>query len=291
MQRRSLTLAWGEISYLCWEPTTPNGTDVVLLHGAGLDNAWLSWGDFGARLAEAGYRVFAPDHPGYGQSPPSPWPHTQARLVDYVDEFVTALDLHDYVIGGLSLGGGMTLGHLLARPGRAKGALLLGSYGLMDRMQTGPLAAPAHVLTWLTLRSGLLSAMMNAGTRNRRLLIASLNQLIRNKASRSPELLAELQAAYQGPASFAPYEQWQRAEFGWWRLRTNYSDRLGRIEVPVLVVHGDRDTGVPIVFARQAATLIPDAQLLEVTDAGHWVQRDRPEVVIPAVLDFLARLR
>ena len=55
---------------------------MVLLHGGGVDSAALSWGDIGTRLAAAGYRVIAPDHPGHGRSRLPSWPVTQQRLVD-----------------------------------------------------------------------------------------------------------------------------------------------------------------------------------------------------------------
>lgn len=72
--------------------------------------------------------------------------------------------------------------------------------------------------------------------------------------------------------------------------KTNYIDLLGSFPVPALIVHGDHDSGVPVAFAKTAAQRIPDARLLIVEDAGHWVQRDRPEVVIPAVIGFLEEL-
>lgn len=61
----------GPVSCLSWLPDAdPTGPDVLLLHGAGLDSAELSWGEVGPALAASGQRVFASDHPGYGQTPP-----------------------------------------------------------------------------------------------------------------------------------------------------------------------------------------------------------------------------
>ena len=83
--RRTLGLSWGTVSYLDWNPLRAIDQDkpaVLLLHGGGVDNASLSWGELGPVLADAGYRVLAPDHPGYGQSPAAPWPHSQQRLVE-----------------------------------------------------------------------------------------------------------------------------------------------------------------------------------------------------------------
>ncbi|WP_454113011.1 alpha/beta fold hydrolase [Microbacterium maritypicum] len=54
-------------------------------------------------------------------------------------------------------------------------------------------------------------------------------------------------------------------------------------------MHGDRDSGVPLARIRTAAELLPAGSLVTVPGAGHWVQRDRPDVVIPAMLDHLER--
>jgi len=290
-QRHTLDLSWGEVSYLAWDGhSRPEAPDVLLLHGGGLDSAWLSWGALGSALSEAGCRVIAPDHPGYGQSPPSPWTATQDRLVSYVGEVVDALGLHDYVIGGLSLGGGMAIGHVLGRPGGVRGAILFGSYGLMDHQFEGMLSTPAHVATWAMLRTGMLSAVMRAYGRDRRRMERSVRDLIRNPAQRTAELVDAIMAEAERGSGFAPFEQWQRDQFLWNRLRTNYTGQLGSLGVPVLIVHGDRDNGVPVAYARAAAGSIPDVRLLVVSDAGHWVQRDRPEAVTPAVIEFLEGL-
>ena len=43
------------------------GPPVILLHGAGVDSARISWGEIIEPLSETN-RVFAPDLPGYGKS-------------------------------------------------------------------------------------------------------------------------------------------------------------------------------------------------------------------------------
>lgn len=181
----------------------------------------------------------------------------------------------------------MTIGHVLDRSERVTGAILLGSYGLMDHQFAGPFAVPAHVLTWLMLRTGVLSAVMRAYGSNRRRMESSLRNIIRSPERRTPELLDDIMAAAEGGTGFASFEQWQRDQFRWNRLRTNYADRLRSFPRPVLMIHGDRDSGVPVARAEAAAQLLPDVELVVIPGAGHWVQRDRPDVVLPAVADFL----
>ncbi len=289
--RGTIELDWGPVSFLDWRPECEPRSTVLLLHGGGVDGAELSWGEVGPKLAAAGHRVIAPDTPGFGESPRPPWRATQERLVAYVGEVVDELGLERYAVGGLSLGGGMTIGHVLDRPDGVTGAILMGSYGIMDHMVEGPLGRPTTLVTWAMLRTGALHAIQRVYGRNRRLMDRSLRPIVRNPAQLTPELLDAVWDAAQRAGTFEVFEQWQRDQLRWNRARTNYASRLDRFPVPALIVHGERDTGVPVARARAAAQRIPDATLVVIPGAGHWVQRDRPDLVIPAVVDFLDRIR
>lgn len=285
--RSSIELPSGTVSYLTWA-TDRAAPTVVLLHGGGVDSASLSWGGIGPRLAQAGYCVIAPDHPGYGHSAPARLPVTQERLVVYVGEFVDGLGLQRYAIGGLSLGGGMTIGHVLDRPERVTGAMLLGSYGIMPRLSDGALSGVRQLATWAMLRTGLLGAVTRWAGTNRTAMTRSMHALIRDPRQLTDALMNEIMVAAAQPGGFDAFEQWQRDQVGWNRQRTDYTARLTSFRRPALIVHGDRDPGVPVARARAAAALIPDAQLKIVAGAGHWVQRDRPDVVLEAMAGFLA---
>jgi pimeloyl-ACP methyl ester carboxylesterase len=62
---------------------------------------------------------------------------------------------------------------------------------------------------------------------------------------------------------------------------------LGRLECPALVVWGAKDPYIPARFGRAYAERLPNAELLELGDAGHWPWIDRPDLV-GRTLDFLA---
>lgn len=288
-RRIRIDLPHATVSALEWHPADEKRTPVLLLHGGGADSAELSWREVGSALAEAGHRVIAPDHPGFGDSPRADWALTQEGLVRHVGELVDRLELSDYAIAGLSLGGGMTVGHLLDQPGRARSAVLLGCYGLMPRLADGFFGPMTQLSTFLLLRSGLLAALTRSYARNGPAMERGLRDLVRNPQSRTPELVDAVLSEAATGTGLEVFGEWQRDQVLWNRLRTVYTEQLPSIRTPTLLVHGDHDSGVPLPRIEVAADLLPAGSLRIVPGAGHWVQRDRPDLVIPTMLDHLNR--
>jgi pimeloyl-ACP methyl ester carboxylesterase len=67
-----------------------------------------------------------------------------------------------------------------------------------------------------------------------------------------------------------------------------FRDQLGTIEVPTLVIHGDRDPIFPLGHALALVDEIPDAQLLVLERTGHELPRATWDVVIPAIVEHTA---
>lgn len=63
--------------------------------------------------------------------------------------------------------------------------------------------------------------------------------------------------------------------------------RLSALDMPALVVWGVRDPYIPARFAHAYAQALPNAELLELPDAGHWWWLDRPDA-IDRVAGFLS---
>jgi pimeloyl-ACP methyl ester carboxylesterase len=55
--------------------------------------------------------------------------------------------------------------------------------------------------------------------------------------------------------------------------------QLARLTMPALVVWGGRDPYIPARFGRAYAEALPNAELLELSDAGHWPWLDRPDAI------------
>ncbi|MGW3624352.1 alpha/beta fold hydrolase [Streptomyces sp. NPDC000880] len=62
------------------------------------------------------------------------------------------------------------------------------------------------------------------------------------------------------------------------------------LEVPVLVLAGDKDLVTPSTHSEAIADLLPDSELVIVPDGGHLVMLEHPEVVTDRLADLLARV-
>ncbi len=67
-------------------------------------------------------------------------------------------------------------------------------------------------------------------------------------------------------------------------------DRLGNLQVPTLVIHGEGDRLIPCANARILAGRIAGAQLALIPDAGHMFWTDQPAVVHARILAFLGTI-
>jgi pimeloyl-ACP methyl ester carboxylesterase len=72
-------------------------------------------------------------------------------------------------------------------------------------------------------------------------------------------------------------------------------DKLAALEVlrdlPVLVVIGDEDRLTPAAHGRAIAAALPESELIEVTEGGHVVMLEHPEIVTDALADLVDRAR
>jgi pimeloyl-ACP methyl ester carboxylesterase len=67
----------------------------------------------------------------------------------------------------------------------------------------------------------------------------------------------------------------------------NVSERLDRVQQPVLVVTGDADKLVKVEDTRRVAEVLPQATLAVLPDCGHAPQEECPQAFMTAVSDWL----
>lgn len=72
-----------------------------------------------------------------------------------------------------------------------------------------------------------------------------------------------------------------------WLHRDDIVDRMDEIEVPVLALHGDEDTSIPVERARETVEPMPDGRVEVVPGAGHSSNDENPEFTNEKLLGFL----
>lgn len=240
------------------------GPPVVYLHPAG----GLEFDGFLDDLATR-HTVYAPRFPG--TDPEAPYEIHQVRsLLDVVlayEELIGALGLSRPVLIGQSFGGMLAAELASVFPDVTRALVLLDPIGLWRE--------DLPIANWTTLPLDELPA----------LLFHDLDCAGARAMTEMPEdpddvadIVANLTWALGCTAKFV------------WPIPDNGLDRrLHRVTAPTLIVWGERDRLVPAAYAAEFARRITGSEVLLVPDCGHIPQVERPDVLIPAVRDFLAR--
>lgn len=244
------------------------GPPVVLLHGAGVDDADVSYAETVPNLAE-NHRVYALDWPGYGDSDTVD-EHSTATYARLLSGFLAERDLEDPTVVGLSMGGAAALETALTAPDRVGRLVLAASYGLGERVPAGSL------WYWLAHTPGANAFGWNAVGSSETATRTYLSTIVDDVDGLSPSFVAAVRERASAVGAGAAFANFQRNEVrvdG--SVRTNFTDRLGALSVPTRLVHGEHDPVFPIEWSRRARDLIPEATLTEL-DCGHWIPRERP---------------
>jgi pimeloyl-ACP methyl ester carboxylesterase len=257
------------------------GPIVLLIHGGGTDSAELSWGDVIAPLADAGFRVIAPDLPGYGDSDRPDIAYTMDFFISFVLDFLQALNISKVTIGGLSMGGGISLGFTLKWPEKVDRLILVDSYGIQRKVAM-------HFISWLLVKiPGLMESSWVMFRWSKGMARWSLSSIFHDSKSISDSLLDITYAETKKPYAGRAFTFMQRNEISRTGLKTVYLDRLPEIHSPTLIVHGRQDIAVPLACAEKAHKLIAGSQLHPINLAGHWSHREKPVEFLQTVISFL----
>jgi pimeloyl-ACP methyl ester carboxylesterase len=262
------------------------GPTVLVLPGSfgGYDQAGL----IGRDLRTRGFRTLAVSRPGYLRTPIAVG-RTPREQAEAFAVLLDSLAVGRVAVLAASGGGPAAIELAAAHPDKVWALVLISALTGSKVQAPGP--APAGTaLTDALLGEGfstwrLLRALERSG-------VAALESPIFSPATRT-ELVThpEKLASYFALAwfRFPPERRMDgylndRAAFGEFAF-----DRFEAIIAPTLVIHGSDDLNVSVDHAQRASTRIPDAELVRLEGADHFLSIAFPEKVWPRVAGFLAR--
>jgi pimeloyl-ACP methyl ester carboxylesterase len=247
------------------------GRPILLLHGGGLDAAGFSLGRTIPILAGR-HCVFAPDWPGFGRSDAMPITWRVEECVEFLAGLLGALGLKRTSLIGVSMGGGFALGFAIRAPERVERLVLVNSAGLGRNI-------PGGLLSYLAMRLPFVDELRWALLLRSRALTRRTvcGPLFSRKEFLSDEILDEIIRLARRAGTGAAFRQLQRSEYRWQGLRTDYSHRLSEVKAETLIVHGAKDSIVPLSWAERAHHLIKNSKLEIIHQCGHMPPVEQPE--------------
>ena len=303
------------------------GPLVLLCHG--FPETWYSWRHQLRILAQAGFRVVAPDLRGYGDTdrPEAIDQYSLLHLVGDVVGILDALQAEKAILVGNDWGATLAWHAALLRPDRFQGVVACGVPMMgqppIPPTQLFPQTEEALLYTLYFQTPGLAEAEFERDIRLtiRKLLFGASGEAGPRQendgtpnpfgmVSRRDGLLASLPSPTTLPAWLTEADLTVYTEAftaSGFRGALNYYRNLDRnrellacfsglpVKIPALYLVGERDVGLSIPGMKQIIQDMPGMvpvlrESITLPNCGHWIQQERPQEVSSAILSFLQSL-
>jgi peroxiredoxin len=254
-----------------------SGQPVVLIHGYPLDGS--SWEKQTAVLLDAGKRVITYDRRGFGKSSRPTSGHDYDTYAADLSSLVSALDVHDVVLVGFSMGTGEVVRYISTYGShRLAKAVFIGSLQpFMLKTDENPSGVPQETV----------DGMLDTIKADRYAFFTGFLQNFYNTDENLGTRISEeaLRNSWQLATNMSPYTSI-------WAVSTWFTDwraDIDKIDVPALIMHGTGDLNVPIdITSRVLAKMLPSATYVEIEGAPHGMLWTHGEEINKILMEFLA---
>jgi len=245
---------------------------VVLIHGTGASlHTFNGWTD----ALKEDHRVIRMDLPGYGLTGPfSDRNYSMENYVDFLRIFLNQLGIDRCVLAGNSLGGGIAWRFAAAYPDRVHKLILIDATGYPHEATSEPIAfqlakVPVikHAFKFMTPRFVAKSSLEN--------VYVDESLVTEELVDRYFELTLR-EGNRQAFVDRLAIEK-----------DTTAIGKIASIEIPTLVLWGEKDQLIPVESARRFHADLPNDTLVILPNLGHVPMEEDPKKSIEPVLQFL----
>ncbi len=232
------------------------GAPLVLLHGYPLDHhLW----DEVLPLLENTFDIIFPDLRGFGESSTVDSFYTMEDYASDIAGLLDHLDIQRTAIAGHSMGGYVALAFVRLFPQRVRGLGLVSSQVLADSEERKQARYSSAAEVAEHGIGSVVEAMASKFTPDQNLQAFARESMERQEP-----------AAYIGALK-------AMAE------RVDSTPLLSSFDFPVVLIHGDADSLIPIDRAREVKAALPEAYLVEIPGAGHMPMMEAKEKTAEAL--------
>ena len=258
------------------------GGEKTLLFIHGLSSNLDSWKKNIAGLS-SDYRCIAVDLPGYGKSSRSKTDYSLAEYADILNKMVEKMGLENVVLAGHSMGGQIAIHSVLKYPDSYKKLILI---------------APAGIETFKAEEA----AVMKASYTPAMVVATSDEQVLANyklnfySFPEDAQAMVDDRIAMKSAADFPEYAETVVNNIHA-MLAEPVIDRIGEIEVPVLMIFGKNDMLIPNKYFHPSESIdslietsrekFNNIEVRTINEAGHFVNFEQAEKVNKEIRDFL----
>ncbi|WP_162601191.1 alpha/beta fold hydrolase [Occallatibacter savannae] len=239
-----------------------SGRPVVLVHGLG--GRAEDWEKLAPYLRKAGYRVYLPDLPGFGQSErPTNFSYSVTDQAKVVEGFFDAMGLKQADLGGWSMGGWIVQIVAAKHPERVSRLMLFDSAGLYMKPE------------WDTK---LFTPVSPAEIEN-------LDKLLMPHPPHLPDFVSRDILRVSSEHAWVMHRSLDTMLLG----RETTDSLLPELKMRVLIVWGELDQITPLSEGEKIHKLIPQSQMDVVAGCGHLAPNECAKAIGPEVVRFLSQ--
>ena len=256
---------------LHYQDTGPskNAIPIVFLHGFGASlQTWETW----AQALSEDYRVISVDLPGFGLTGEDPSGiYTDQRSVEVLEAFLKELKITKVVLVGNSMGGKFAWQFAARYPNQVAKLVLISPDGYaspgIEYGKKPDVPAIADLYRYFFSKTFLAMNLEPAYANPKTLSDALVNRyydLMLAPGVRGAILARMQQTVLQDPVP-----------------------SLASIQVPTLLIWGEKDAFIPISNSNDYLKVMPNAKRVSLPNIGHLPQEEQPSIGLAALKEFL----
>ena len=228
----------------------------MFLHGTGGHTGWMAFLD---ELSQR-FAVYAPEHPGFGQSNDPPWLDNVGDLAYFYLDFLKTLGLERVHLMGTSLGGWIAAELAVRDTARLASLTLICAVGITAGGDTIP------DIFRMPVEENLRRFYADQERAARR--VGDMAKVDMRLVAKNQVTVTRL--AYRPRFCNPDLHKW-----------------LHRIDVPTLLIWGKEDGLVPPQFGEAYRALIPGSKLVVLPAAGHAPFDEQRDAFLAAFYNFI----
>lgn len=260
---------------------TGKGSPFVILHGLyGSSDNWISI----ARMLEERFTIFIPDLRNHGKSPHTPT-HTYQDMVDDLVRFFKDHHLEKAIVLGHSMGGKLAMMFASEYPELVTGLIVADIAPKNYNSETRPFKTVLQHEMIL----GLMEELNLVAVKSRKEIDYFLSDKLKEITLRQ-FLLKNIHRNKEGDFEWkinVPILKYALSSITSEVNSDWFADRKPILNYPVTFIRGldsDYISDQDFISIRE---IYPEARLIDIPDAGHWLHAEQPEKFIAAVLSAI----